>query len=53
METFEGITWNSEDLLSSKQALLILLNEGVSYETISDLNFGSLDVSSVIDEYES
>jgi hypothetical protein len=48
---YKGISWNKEDLISSKQALLILLKEGISEEEIHTLDFGSLDVDAIIDEY--
>ena len=55
MANYNGITWNSKDLLSCKNALIILLKEGTSIEVIYELElkdmFGSLDVSDVIEEY--
>lgn len=51
MENFIGVSWNPEDLNSSKQALIMLFLKGVYYDTLYTLNFGALDVASVIDEY--
>ncbi len=37
-------TWNTEDLLQCKQALQGLRNEGISFKSLSHLDFGNLDV---------
>lgn len=49
--TYNGVTWNPEDLISSKQAIRILLSQGVIEEELLELDFGNLDVESVIEEY--
>ena len=51
-ENFNGVYWDTNDLLQCKQAYKILRNMGYSYEDLSDLDFGSLDVISVEEEME-
>jgi hypothetical protein len=51
-ENFNGVYWDANDLLQCKQAYKILRMEGFSYEDLSDLNFGNLDVISVEEEME-
>jgi hypothetical protein len=43
--------WRPDDLLSSKNALLVLLSRGVNLDEILELDFGGLDVSVVVREY--
>lgn len=47
-EMFDGVYWDSEDLISCKQAACILWNRGVDFETLKTLNFGALDIEAVI-----
>lgn len=47
------ITWDSEDLLSSKNAVMMLANRygvDVVFELDEDGEFGNLDVSAVLEE---
>lgn len=53
METrqyFADCSWDSSNLLSSKQAFLNLYKEGFSYNELSSLDFGNLDLVAVLDE---
>lgn len=50
MENFNGVYWNPNDLLQCKQAYKILRNMGYSYEDLSELDFGNLDIISVEEE---
>ena len=47
---YDGVTWNPEDLISSKQAVRILLSQGVTEEELLQLDFGNLDVEGVLNE---
>ncbi|MDR0608006.1 MAG: hypothetical protein LBG52_06820 [Candidatus Peribacteria bacterium] len=49
-ENYDGVVRDPSDLISSKQALRILYNDGVDETTLYQLNFGNLDVDAVIDE---
>lgn len=49
-QSFNGVSWNSEDLVSCKQAVCILWWKGVDFETLETLNFGALDVEGTIEE---
>ena len=49
-ESYNGVYWSAEDLISCKQALCILLANGVDLETLKTLNFGALNVEAVIEE---
>lgn len=55
MTYYNGITWNSMDLISSKNAVRMLLNRGTSITEIDELEqlgcFGNLDVQDCIEEY--
>lgn len=46
-----GITWDPDDLASCKQALSILLQDGISLDELSELDFGNLDVYDVVEQY--
>lgn len=52
--TYKNISWDENDLISSKQAVRILLRED-EIEALNDLDaqgcFGNLDVDAVIDEW--
>lgn len=48
--SFGGVDWTPSSLLSCKQAFLILYKEGHSYEELSSLDFGNLDLTAVLDE---
>jgi len=50
MKNFQGWTWDSEDLQGCKLAFQGLRIEGFSFDVLSKLDFGSLDLSSVEDE---
>lgn len=47
---YAGISWNPNDLISSKNAVKMLQNEGIDEETILQLDFGNLDVVAVLAE---
>ena len=49
-ESYNGVYWDTEDLIGCKQALSILLNKGIALETLRALNFGALNVEAVIEE---
>lgn len=51
MNTYLDVSWNPEDLVSSKQAVYCLLIQGVSEEDILDLDFGNLNVTAIIEEF--
>jgi len=44
------VSWDSDDLIQCKQALLIIANANLSRQLIESLDFGSLDVQAVLDE---
>lgn len=53
METkqkFKGVSWDTSDLISCKQAVEILTRMGVGEEELLSLDFGGLDVSEVLEE---
>lgn len=53
MANYGVITWNEEDLVSSKNAVVMLANRygvDVVFELEEDGEFGNLDVSSVLEE---
>ena len=52
MEYFAGWSWDPNDLISSKQAFLGLLMEGVSFDELSVLDFGNLDLIGVAEEVD-
>lgn len=45
-----SVRWDSTDLVSCKQAALILERKGISQEVLMTLNFGSLDLLAALDE---
>lgn len=47
---YNGVFWDSDDLIACKQACQILFKKGVSEEILSQLDFGNLDVSEVLNE---
>ena len=47
---FKDYSWDSSNLQSCKQAFLNLYKEGFSFEELSSLDFGNLDLSGVLDE---
>lgn len=47
---FTGVSWDTSDLVSCKQAVEILAGMGVGEEELLTLDFGGLDVSGVIEE---
>lgn len=47
---FNGVSWNTQDLIGCKQAFCILYNEGVNLEVLKTLDFGCLDIASVCEE---
>lgn len=49
--TYAGVTWDKTNLLSCKNAVRILY-ETISLEELETLDFGNLDVDSVIQEIE-
>ena len=49
--TYAGVTWDRTNLLSCKNAVRILY-ETISLEELENLDFGNLDLDSVIDEFE-
>lgn len=49
-QNFNGVAWDASDLISCKQAVLILAREGVCDEVLLSLNFGNLDVAAVLEE---
>ena len=50
-QSYLSITWDTEDLISCKQAVYILyFREGVSEAELYKLNFGNLDIEDVLDE---
>lgn len=46
-----NVSWNPSDLLECRQACEILIRDGLGLDTLRTLNFGSLDVDSVYEEY--
>jgi len=50
MTKFQGWTWDSADLHGCKLAFQGLRMEGFSFDVLSKLDFGNLDLSSVEDE---
>lgn len=46
---YKDVTWDSYDLNSSKNALLIIARE-YGVDSLSGLDFGSLDVESALSE---
>lgn len=53
MNTVEknGVSWNTDDLFSCKNAFCMLLNMGFSFDELSELDFGNLDLFSVAEEF--
>lgn len=50
-QNYLGVTWDTEDLVSCKQAVAeLFFNMGVSEEEINKLNFADLDIQDVLDE---
>ena len=49
--TYAGVTWDRTNLLSCKNAARIL-HGIISLEELETLDFGNLDLDSVIDEFE-
>ena len=49
-ECFNGVYWDTTDLLSCKQAFSILLNMDCPFEELSELDFGNLNIFSVAEE---
>lgn len=47
---YKGVAWNAGDLISCKQGCCILINDGATWEELSSLDFGNLDVAEVWDE---
>lgn len=47
---YKDVSWNANDLVSAKQGCCILINEGATWEELSQLDFGNLDVAEVWDE---
>ena len=50
-ESYKDISWDADDLLSSKHAVNCMLINGISEEEILSQDFGNLDVAAVIEEY--
>lgn len=53
MANYGNITWNSEDLISSKNAVVMLTNKygvDVVFELEDDGEFGNIDVCAVLEE---
>lgn len=50
-QSYESWIWDSSDLIQCKNTLSSLLIEGHDESVIRGLDFGSLDVDGVIDEY--
>lgn len=49
---FLGVSWDTSDLISCKQAVEILTRIGVGEEELLTLDFGGLDVSEVVEEID-
>lgn len=50
-KSYLGVWWNTDDLISCKQAVAILyFDMGVPEEEINTLDFDELDVQDVLDE---
>ena len=49
-ESFGGCTWDTSDLFQCKQAFTVLRLKGFSFDELSELDFGGLDISSVEEE---
>ena len=49
-QEFMGVSWDTSDLISCKQAAEILTRMGVGEEELMDQDFGGLDVSAVLEE---
>lgn len=50
-QNYLGVTWDTEDLISCKQAVCILyFCKGLSEDDLYKLNFGNLDIEGVLDE---
>lgn len=45
------VFWNSEDLIASKNACIMLINDGYSLDELLEMDFGNLDVVGVWNEY--
>ncbi len=51
VQYFLGVTWDTEDLVSCKQAVRILFfHKGAEVSELFSLDFGNLDVEGVLDE---
>lgn len=48
----KGVSWDTSDLISCKQAVEILTRMGVVEEELLTLDFGGLDVPEVLEELE-
>ena len=46
-----NVSWNPSDLLECRQACEILIRDGLGLDKLRTLNFGSLDVNGVYEEY--
>lgn len=47
METYKNFSWNPNDLLQCANTVRAMRIQGFSFEEISELNFGNLDVIDV------
>lgn len=52
METvYNGVSWNTQDLMECKQAFVILyFHKKVSMSIIDSLDFGNLDIDAVMNQ---
>lgn len=48
---FEGFSWNPSDLIECKNMVFTMLLHGIKPKVIKTLDFGALDIDSVISEF--
>ena len=48
---FEGFSWDPSDLIACKNMVFTMLLHGVKPKVIKTLDFGNLDIDSVISEF--
>ncbi len=51
INSYNGWSWNTNDIEQCRNAFWGLLKEGNDESILMELDFGDLDISSVIDEY--
>lgn len=52
-KTYKGVVWDTDDLISCKQAFKVLFYKGVSIDELLTLDFGGLWIEDVLNDLQS